>query len=110
MDHRSAEKRKAAEWRAYWASEAGKHGAQRAAERVQANYDSIGPRYLEVNLELQWRRIHRIRVARDDPKWRPSGVLSGGGWLSERYGDSRCRRYFRMLRGRPQRWRRTQHV
>jgi hypothetical protein len=106
MDKRSAEKRKAAEWRAYWAKQAEAHGRQRHAEREAAAWAREGERAEEISLEFQWRRIERIRVARDDSTWAPTGMLSGGGWLSERYGHDHAKRYFRMLGARKQNWRR----
>ncbi len=104
MNKRTEEKRKAAEWRAHWANLAEEHGRRRFAERAGAHWDSIGANSREVDLEAQWRAVYRARVARNDPTWRPTGMLSGGGWAYERYGTAVTKRYFRMLGDRPQRW------
>ena len=92
------------EWKEYWLHQAVAHGQQRAQEQIDRCWTDIGHRAGEISLEFQWRRIYRIRVRHDDPTWVPTGMLSGGGWLSSVYGLNHTKRYFRMLGNRKQKW------
>lgn len=92
-----ADSKELKEWKQYWYKKATTSKYPTMEEWFKSGWKGHELEY-HIMETFKWRIVERIRKRRNDPKWVPTGVLSGGAWLVDTAAKIRAKRYMRLYK------------